>query len=332
MSIRSRCARHLVSPAIIASSLACSAAHALTFNPIDPSSLSVSIHARASCSNGTVSYPGNVGSITPIVSDHAVSASCGGSVTQENPATLAGVAGTSSAAANAKTGTLRAVAAGRSIADDDQALRAGASASAYLYDTLTVNGNWTGTRTIELRLAVHGTLTSNAIHPNWQSSNVSSVLWILSEPGATLGNSGLIITQGNSGEPFITSFLTGVVDLTTNAVNTVFDPNDVQFAYSYFFPATTENRTFSFMGRLSITAAMGFGTGLETVAEGLIDFGNTGQFSLIVPNDVTVTSASGQFLAAVPEPETYAMFLAGLAAVLGRIGWKRRKQARLAHL
>jgi hypothetical protein len=42
------------------------------------------------------------------------------------------------------------------------------------------------------------------------------------------------------------------------------------------------------------------GTGLEGIAtEGVIDLGNTGRFSLVVPHDVTVSSESGRFLGAL---------------------------------
>jgi hypothetical protein len=68
---------------------------------------------------------------------------------------------------------------------------------------------------------------------------------------------------------------------------------------TYLFPATPTNRTFSFLGRISLSSAMGFVTGLDGVAaEAVIDFGNTGQVSLVVPDDVTVSSASGRFLGA----------------------------------
>lgn len=305
--------------------MASSAVFALTFNPIDPSSsLPLSIHARASCMQGTVSYPGNLGNTTLQVSDQLFSAACSGNVSQENPATLTQVFGSDSASANLASGTLRTVAIGRSLADTMQALRAGASSNAYLYDTLTVNGTWSGIKLVELRLAVDGSLTSNTLTPNWQSSNVSSTLLILSKTGTLLGNAGLLITQGNDGRPFITSSAENVVSLGTNATNTVFDPANVRFDYSFVFPATTSNRTFTFASRLSVSSAMGFAAGANGAAEGVIDFGNTAQFSLIVPDGVTVTSASGQFLTAVPEPSVFWLLPTGVAVVCGRVALRRR--------
>jgi hypothetical protein len=64
---------------------------------------------------------------------------------------------------------------------------------------------------------------------------------------------------------------------------------------------------------------------LYTTAKGTVlgdsvaDFGNTLHFEWVLPEGVTATSASGLFMTApttpVPEPETYALMVAGLAAV-----------------
>ena len=273
------------------------AAAALTVNPIN-SSLPLSIHVRARCENGTISYPGNVGNITDSFADMPVAASCSGAVTQANPATLSSVFGTNTAAGALGAGTLGVVAIGRSYSDATQSLHAGSGSTAFLYDTLTVNGSWTGVRNVELRLTFHGRLTTlNAPTQNWISSNISSGLLLITDAGTLLGSTGLFITVGNNGVPFITSSAVSAgTTLTTNAVNTVFDPNDIQFTMTYVFGATTSNRRFSFMGR--IDGASGFvGSGVPgAIAAGAVDFANGGQFSLIVPSDVTVTSASGQFL------------------------------------
>jgi hypothetical protein len=295
---------------------------ALTSNPIDPS-LPLSVHARTGCLQGTVSYPGNVGNTTVQFVDSMFSSLCSGTVTQSGPSSS--VSGTGSAKADLSAGTLRATATGRSLVDGTQALRAGSQVQSYLYDTLTVQGNWSGTRLVELRLAFDGSLTSNTPTPNWQSSFVSGGLLLLTEAGTLLGNGGVLVQQTTVGIPIIGSSAATQVTLTTNAINTVFDPADVRFEVSFVFPATVANRTFSFMARV----LMGSGVGFATVpaggpAEGVIDFGNSAQFSLIVPDDVTVTSASGQFLTAVPEPSTYGLMAIGLALVMGRAGkWRR---------
>lgn len=73
---------------------------------------------------------------------------------------------------------------------------------------------------------------------------------------------------------------------------------------------------------------LNFGSSFATSAAGsFVAYGNTAGISFDLPEDVLLTSDSGVFLtaAAVPEPETYAMLLAGL----GMLGFtaKRRKSA-----
>jgi hypothetical protein len=191
-------------PLIVVALLASPPALALTTNPIDPS-LPLDVHARASCLDGAVSYPDNVGNTMLVIDDDGELAICLGVVSQEDPATLTHLTGNASGRVDLEAGALKLSAIGRSYRDAQNALRVGAGGEVKLYDTLTVNGNWTGTRIIELRLTVHGSLTSNATSPNWQSSSVSSQLITLSEAGFVLGNAGVFVTQGNNGVPFITS-------------------------------------------------------------------------------------------------------------------------------
>jgi hypothetical protein len=106
-------------------------AFALTTNPIDPA-LPLSIHTRSTCLNGTVSYPGNQGTTTVADVDREFGGNCSGGVTQENPATLAGILAESRARSDVGTGTLGAVAIGRSYADAVQSWGAGPRAGAAL--------------------------------------------------------------------------------------------------------------------------------------------------------------------------------------------------------
>ncbi|HTO08139.1 MAG TPA: hypothetical protein VMR86_13905 [Myxococcota bacterium] len=286
---------------VLTSGLGARTALALTVNPID-SALPLTIHARAACQNGTVSYPGNQSNTTVTNVDMPALANCSGIVGQDNSATLTHIEANDSAHADLVTGTLGTVAIARSYSDASQSLGVGALATGYRYDTLTVNGNWSGIRNIELRLTVHGLLTSNAPSQNWISSSFDSSLLLLTETGTFLANTGLNVTVGNNGVPFIASSAASAgTTLTTNAVNTVFNPADVQFTMTFVFPATTTNRTFSFMGRLGVAAGFMGGGVSGSVTNGRIDFGN-GQLSLTVPSDVTVTSASGRFLDPGPAP------------------------------
>ena len=72
-----------------------------------------------------------------------------------------------------------------------------------------------------------------------------------------------------------------------------------------------------------------FGTDLVgTAAEANIDFGSTAQFSLIVPDGITVSSASGVFLSAVPEPRAWWLMVVGLICLVA--GPRNRGVAELA--
>ncbi|KTT71870.1 PEPxxWA-CTERM sorting domain-containing protein [Sphingomonas endophytica] len=70
----------------------------------------------------------------------------------------------------------------------------------------------------------------------------------------------------------------------------------------------------------------------DTLASGLADMGNTATIKFSLPGNVTMTSASGQFLtggaaAGVPEPATWAMMLLGFGAV--GVAVRRRRAAPL---
>jgi hypothetical protein len=57
--------------------------------------------------------------------------------------------------------------------------------------------------------------------------------------------------------------------------------------------------------------------------QGISDFSHTAKLSIDAP-DMTFTSESGYLLSPVPEPETYAILLAGLG-VIGVVARRRNK-------
>jgi hypothetical protein len=270
-------------------------AFALSSNPIDPA-LPLNIHVRATCLNGPVS------GVLIATDDDTRFATCAGAVIAEDPVYLTYLASSGSATADLPKGSFKTVAIGRSYSDLTTNLRANMVTDLFLYDTLTVDGSWTGTRNIELRLTVDGSATSNASTPNWMQSSIQgSLVGYAGSSADPFALTNLLITVGNSGEPFISSSeATPGASFTTNAPDGyVFDPADMQFRLSIVFPATTANRTFTFLARLRLRSGMGFGTGILGTTDGVIDFGNSGHFSLIVPGDVSVSSASGEFLSEV---------------------------------
>jgi hypothetical protein len=302
-------------------------AAALDFNPID--FLPLTIHARTSCLDGTVSYPQGVFEGDLFHSDGETRASCHGAVVQNNTATQSGVMATCDAAADLEAGTLKVVAVGRSFVDDVQRLRAGASASAYLYDTLTVEGSWEGVRNVELQLAVDGAFLvslSNELADDLQSSRVQGRLELLSESNAQLEIADLVILKSNGGAPFVfDAVASGGAAWETNAVDEEFDPADVRFTLSAVFPATPVNRTFSFLAWLKVSSSMGYTGPSTTSAEGIADFGDTARLSLIAPADVTVTSSSGRFLTA-PAPSASCLGSAALGTLAGLASRRARSR------
>jgi hypothetical protein len=60
---------------------------------------------------------------------------------------------------------------------------------------------------------------------------------------------------------------------------------------------------------------------------GLSDFSDTAAFSFnTLPQGVSFTSASGNFLAPTPLPAALPLFATGLGA-LGLLGWRRKRKA-----
>lgn len=276
-------------------------AAALPFNPIDPA-LSLTVHAQASCYNGVIDEPAGTNTLSLDSFPGDLTVGCTGGAVRSNSTTLDSVASEGQASADLTAGTLKARAVGRAFSGANGSLAIGSSETARLYDTLTVNGTWTGIKLIGITMTVHGTMTSNAVNPNWQigSQAFSTALLAYDPTGALLGAAGLPLTMGNNGIPFLGGAITQInATVTTNVPNNgvVFDPNDVQVTMTYQFPATVSNRTFSFLARLNVGSAMGFGTGLP-LAVGDVNFGNTARLALTVPAGVTVTSESGAFLTA----------------------------------
>jgi hypothetical protein len=69
---------------------------------------------------------------------------------------------------------------------------------------------------------------------------------------------------------------------------------------------------FSFESELRALAGTSGAVGSDAIS----DFGNTGRLSVILPQDYSITSKSGVFLAGpIPEPKTWALFACGLGCL-----------------
>lgn len=292
-----------------------SALSAATLNPIDPA-LPLYLQASASCKSDDVT--------NLLTATGMAYAACAGIVSVQDPGSPQTVVSSNSdAVANLNSGSLKLKTVSRSFTDGTLYMGAAAFAQADLYDTLTVNGTWTGVRLVELRLEVDGSFMSNAPRPVWQNTEVEGSLLIFRGSDVPAAYGGLTIGMSRSGIPLVASRSEDrdQMTVTTNAATTgSFDPANVGFSFSYLFPATTADRTFTFWSRMRLRPAVAVDTGLLGTSETTIDFGNTAQFTLVVPPDVSVSSASGQFLTPVPEPAAWWLWAQGLGllAALGR--------------
>ena len=292
-------ARTLVPVAALA--LCAAPALALTSNPIDPS-LPLDQHVTVVCVNDSTATTGQF------------QAHCFGVNQKENPVTLSHVVGTGDGTADLRDGTLRSRSTAQAFWFDQDQLRAGGFADLHAYDTITIEGGFTGT--VELRMAIHGSFTSTDANPNVMGSDMVASLLGIDGSGLFLANAGATAFQFNDGQVGLQNQGTnGPATLVTNATgpNQLFDPGDVQMVLSLFVAVTPNAPTFSFVARLLTESALGFTAPVNQAKDATTDFGNTAQLSVIVPAGVTWHSDSGVFL--VPEPS--ALALLALAALCG---------------
>ncbi|MCC6533063.1 MAG: PEP-CTERM sorting domain-containing protein [Burkholderiales bacterium] len=168
------------------------------------------------------------------------------------------------------------------------------SVTAQALDVLTVTSSAAGNFDIEMRLRVQGSLTPSAT------------------PGFVSANSQLLFGEDPGLNGFDTGrYLGGAIDDTLSVVENV------------SFATAGAEATLDFNALLSFTV-IGVLAG-ETVAG---DLSNTATLSLVLPPQVSLTdSLSGTFGVPIPipEPQTYALMLAGIALVGG---WARRNAGR----
>ena len=108
---------------------------------------------------------------------------------------------------------------------------------------------------------------------------------------------------------------TGSVTTNANPTTHLFDPADTQFVVSIAFTATPNTRTFSFLANVGVMAGLGFTDPSPSVKESIVDFGNTAQLAVILPEGLSFTSSSGVFLTPVPEPAAVWLIAVALLAL-----------------
>src|SRR4029079_14869584 len=114
---------------------------------IDPA-LPLTTHARVWCQDGTGAFPSATGSSAASCSSGIARQTPGGPITSDSIASV-----------DLSQGTMRSFNTTRTYFDGTQNLRVNAGTELDIYDTLTVNGNFTGN--VELRLEVDGSLFDN---------------------------------------------------------------------------------------------------------------------------------------------------------------------------
>lgn len=287
----------------------------LTINPLDPD-LPLDQHAWVMCAGG-----GTVGD--PVAG--AIRATCAQSGSVENPTTLSHVVGTGAATADLRTGMLRSRSTAQALSSDH--IGAGGGSWSSLYDTITIDGGYSGT--IELRMAVDGSFFKTSGASPYSDATAMRAQFFgfheVDDPGT--GTALVTVFQYPAGEVELEqSDVDGQAAITTNASGNRnwFDPGNVQVGLSLFFSVTPDSPSFSFQARL-MTGSKISGYDSNQVEQAATDFGNTARLAVIVPDGVAWHSASGAFLvpAAVPIPATAWLVGSGLLALIVA---SRRKQ------
>jgi hypothetical protein len=292
-------------------------ASAVIVNPIDPG-LSPTIHAVTICFDDADFSYGNTDS------------TCSSFQTAEDVGNQLSVLGTSDANADLATGAFRARSTAESV--NLSRLETRGSTFAELYDTLTVEGEFTGTIPIQVTLDVDGAmqLPGDGLNSGADSGVTAAIFGFSPDQAVEYGRVGAQISA--NGSAVVTwrfdrlPVPEGSAAYTSNAnASGVFDPDDIRIGVSITFNATPGNRSFNFLARLATNAnATPLGFIDPNVGETTVDFVNTGQLSLVTPAGVQVSSASGVFLSAVPEPGAGWLHGTALAALGGRL-WLSRK-------
>jgi hypothetical protein len=203
------------------------------------------------------------------------------------------------------TGELAAKATGELLIPSETGIAARAVGTAV--DTLTINGPGTEAIPVTFEMVVDGDL----IVPDsaTESGNAFATVQALLEIN---GDSETATLQWrrtyNASGTLISDTLTGIGDwLGEQPVAGTTNHFELLLAFD---TEIVPGAPFDFESELRAIVGSSGAVGADSVS----DFGNTGRFTVILPPEYSLTSASGVFLAGpIPEPQVWAMFAGGLA-------------------
>jgi PEP-CTERM motif len=250
----------------------------------------------------------------------------GGSV---QDAQLDAVASSSSASASLRAGQMHATANAQALVTQAGVLKAGSFGQTFLADTLTASGTLSGPTTIVLGMHVDGGFA----HSFYARSQGTDVMAYLRDdtPDSNLHFNGAAITiaLGSENEAYVANLVqpsSGSVQV--GALDAI---DAIGFDLQVAFVVTAANPSFSFRALLQTDALLAidplapYPLDTQTISA---NFGDTAQLYVMAPEGITLSSASGVFLTAVPvipvpEPGTWLQMLAGLGllARLARRGF-----------
>ena len=207
------------------------------------------------------------------------------------------------------------------------------NSSASMWDTITVNGLTSTPQAVVITLTLDGSITGN---PGGDSAVMSLFVNQGDATGSGSGSGygqcewaiGLPTESSAYGcfndNPFVTYTETDTSNYGTNG-------DTIAVTISAVVDLTSTDNVFGIFSGWSETANVFDCIGSENSGCGTtntMNFLDTGQFSISVPNGTSFTSASGQFLTAPPSgvPEPATLLLCGLG--LSGIGVIRRRRAR----
>ena len=242
---------------------------------------------------------------------------------------IQGVAGTATASADLRTGSLHSDSIAEAYQSGPYDLAASAGSIASLADTITIGGGYSGI--VEVRMDLSGAFLLDAPNPvTVGTDHPEMTASLFSYNGATnLGSASVFVNQYDNWDLNAYGFVVrlegntmsgGSFGSNADPISGEFaDPADVRLVLTSSFTVTPSTPTFTLYATLYTYTAFGKGNMQgDHVLVSEVDFGKSAHLSLDLPEGVPWTSASGVFLTSVPEPGTGALSAAALLGLSTR--------------